>query len=46
MADGIYPKLYIFSTQVQKEENLSGFHTSTVCNLPCGHSSELKVILQ
>ena len=45
MADGIYPKLYIFNTPVQKEENLPGFHVHTVCNLLLGHSSELKVIL-
>ena len=45
MADGIYPKLYIFNTPVQKEGNLPGIHIYTVCNLPFGHSSELKVIL-
>ena len=45
MADGIYPKLYIFNTPVQKEGNLPGFHIHTVCNLLLGHSSELKVIL-
>ena len=44
MADGIYPKLYIFNTPVQKEGNLPGFHIHTVCNLPFGHSSELKAI--
>ena len=33
MADGIYPKLYIFNTPVQKEGNLPGFHIHTVCNL-------------
>ena len=38
MTDGIYSKLYIFNTPVQKEGNLP------VCNLPFGHSSELKVI--
>ena len=43
--DGIYPKLYIFNTPVQKEGNLPGFHIHTVCNLLFGHSSELKVIL-
>ena len=46
MADGIYPELYIFNTPVQKEGNLPGFHIRTVCNLPFGHSSELKVILK
>ena len=45
MADGIYPKWYIFNTPVQKEGNLPGFHIHTVCNLLLGHSSELKVIL-
>ena len=30
MADGIYPKLYIFNTPVQKEGNLPGFHIHTV----------------
>ena len=45
MADGIYPKLYIFNTPVQKEGNLPGFHIHTVCNLLLDHSSELKVIL-
>ena len=46
MADGICPKLYIFDTPAQKEGNLPGFHIHTVCNLPFGHSSELKVILK
>ena len=46
MADGVYPKLYIFNTPVQKEGNLPGFHIHTVCNLPFGHSSELKVIFK
>ena len=46
MADGIYPKLYIFNTPVQKEGNLPGFHIHTVCNLPFGHSSELKIHLE
>ena len=46
MADGIYPKLYISSTPVQKEGNLPGFHIRTVCNLPFGHSSELKIHLE
>ena len=46
MADGVYPKLYIFNTPVQKEGNLPGFHIHTVCNLPFAHSSELKVILK
>ena len=45
MADGIYPKLYIFNTPVQKEGNLPGFHIHTVCNLLLGHSSELKVTI-
>ena len=44
-ADGIYPKLYVFNTPVQKEGNLPGVHIHTVCNLLFGHSSELKVIL-
>ena len=44
-AGGIYPKLYVFNTPVQKEGNLPGFHIHTVCNLLFGHSSELKVIL-
>ena len=35
MADGIYPKLYIFNTTVQKEGNLPEFHIHTVCNLKC-----------
>ena len=38
-----WPKSYIFNTPVQKEGNLPGFHIHTVCNLPFGHSSELKV---
>ena len=42
MANGIYPKLYIFNTPVQKEGNLPGFYIHTVCNLPLRHSSELK----
>ena len=46
MADGIYPKLNIFNTSVKKEGNLPGFHIHTVCNLPFGHSSELKDILK
>ena len=46
MADGIYPKLYIFITPVQIEGNWPGFHIHMVCNLPFGHSSELKVILK
>ena len=46
MADGICPKLYILNTPVQKEGNLPGFHIHTVCHLPFGHSSELKVILK
>ena len=46
MADGICPKLYIFNTPVQKEGYLPGVHIHTVCNLPFGHSSELKVILK
>ena len=45
VADGIYPKLYIFNTPVQKDENLPGFDIHAVCNLLFGHSSELKVIL-
>ena len=45
MADGIYPKLKIFNTPIQKEGNLLGFHIHTVCNLPLGHSSEIKFIL-
>ena len=45
MDDGIYPKLYIFNTPVQKEGNLPGFHIHTVCNLLLGHSFEPKVIL-
>ena len=45
-ADGICLKLYIFNTPVQKEGNLHGFHIHTVCNLPFGHSFELKVILK
>ena len=44
--DGIYPKLYIFNTPVQKEGNLHGFHIHTVCNLPFRHSSEIKAILK
>ena len=43
MADGIYLKLYIFNTPVQKDGNLPGFHIHTVFNLLFGHSSELKV---
>ena len=43
MANGIYPKLYIFNTPVQKDGNLPGFHIHTVCNLLFGHSSEPKV---
>ena len=46
MADGIYPKLYIFNTPEQKEGNLPGFHIHAVCNLSFGHSSEVKVILK
>ena len=46
MADGSYPKLYIFNTPVQKEGNLPRFHIRTVCNLPFGNSSEIKVILK
>ena len=46
MADGIYPKLCIFNTPVQKEGNLPGFHIHTVYNLSFGHSSELNVILK
>ena len=38
MADGIYPKLYIFYTPVQKEWNLPGFHVNTACNLPLAWS--------
>ena len=34
MADGIYQKLYILNTPVQKEGNLPGFYIRTVCNLP------------
>ena len=44
MADGIYPKLYIFNTPVQKEGNLPGFHIHVICNLLLGYSSELNVI--
>ena len=44
MADGIYPKLYIFNTPVQKEGNLLGFQIHIVCNLTFGHSSELKFV--
>ena len=46
MADGVYPKLNIFNTPVQKEGNLPWFHIHKVCNLPFGHSSELKVMLK
>ena len=46
MIDGIYPKLYIFNTPVQKEGNLAGFHIHTVCNLLLGHFSEQRVILK
>ena len=45
MADGIYPKLYILNTPAQKEGNLPAFHIHTICNLPFGYSSELKVKL-
>ena len=41
LADGIYPKLYIY----RKLGICLGFHIHTVCNLLFGHSSELKVIL-
>ena len=41
MTDGIYLKLYIFNSPVQKEGNLPGFHIYTVCNLLFDHSSEL-----
>ena len=45
VADGIYPKLYIVNTPVQKDGILPGFDIHAVCNLLFGHSSELKVIL-
>ena len=38
--------MLIFNRPVQKEANFPGFHIHTVCNLPFGHSSELKIHLE